>query len=77
MKTIRLWRLGYIDTDNPCNSILPTAESIAKLRALIKESDNTGGTLDIIWGPDLSLDVVTYPDGDDVVDFIEIVGEEE
>jgi hypothetical protein len=76
MTTIRLWRLGYIDKDNPSNSLLPTAESLRKLKDLIN-NNTSGGILDIIWGPDLSLDVITHPDSDDVVDVIELLGEEE
>jgi hypothetical protein len=69
MKTIRLWTLGYIDRENPLNSIIPTKESIAKLRDLIKSEE--GSTMDIIWGPDLSLTVHTYDETqNEVTDFI-------
>ena len=76
MRTIRLWRLGYIDKNNPSNSILPTAASLKKLKELI-DNGTEGGIFDIIWGPDLSLDIITHPDSDDVVDVIELLGEEE
>lgn len=76
MTTVRLWKLGYIDKENPCNSLLPTAESLKKLKDLIN-SNTSGGILDIIWGPDISLDVFVHPDGDNIVDVVESVGEEE
>lgn len=69
MKTIRLWNLGYIDRINPLNSILPTKEAIAKLRSLIQSEE--GSTMDLIWGPDLSLTVHTYDETkNEVTDFI-------
>ena len=69
MKTIRLWTLGYIDRINPLNSILPTKEAIAKLRSLIQSEE--GSTMDLIWGPDLSLTVHTYDETkNEVTDFI-------
>jgi hypothetical protein len=72
MTTIRLWRLGYIDRKNPCNSVIPSADAIQKLKDLIK-NNTSGGILDIIWGPDISLDVYTHPDGTDVVDVVQSV----
>lgn len=69
MKTIRVWNLGYIDRMNLLNSVIPTKESIAKLRDLIKSEE--GSTMDIIWGPDLSLTVHTYDETKtEVTDFI-------
>jgi hypothetical protein len=72
MTTIRLWRLGYIDRNNPCNSVIPSADAIQKLKDLIK-CNTSGGILDIIWGPDITLDVYTHPDGTDVVDVVQSV----
>lgn len=78
MKTIRLWRIGHIDLEGS-STILPTREALDQLRSLInKESMREDGIMDIIWGPELSLDVVTHPDVDDeVVDLIEFFGEDE
>jgi hypothetical protein len=76
MTTIRLWRVGYINPNNLCDSILPTKEALQKLRDLIATEDGKGSNvLDIIWGPDINLTVYTYPDDTDVVDVIQSAGD--
>ncbi len=51
ISNIRLWTLGILDGPN---SILPTKNSINKLRNVL--AGNTGGgTMDLIWGPELSF----------------------
>lgn len=66
MKIIRLWRF-----DNT-----PTATMMQKLRDLIAVEDmRKDGVMDIIWGPDLDLNIVIQPDDTDVLDSIEIMGD--
>lgn len=65
MKKIRLWKVGHIDTNNALGSILPTKQMIEKVREMIKESLSApdGSTLDIIWGPDINVELVEIEDG--------------
>jgi hypothetical protein len=60
MKKIRLWKLGHIDTNNVLNSMLPTKNMIERFRNTLKEnlSVKDGGTVDLIWGPDIDVELV-------------------
>jgi hypothetical protein len=62
MKKIRLWKLGKIDNNNLLNSIVPTKQMIEKFRTLLQESLSPDGTLDIIWGPDIEVELIDIDD---------------
>ena len=49
ISNIRLWQLGDID-----NKILPTKSAINKLRNILA-SNVGGGTMDLVWGPELNF----------------------
>ncbi len=53
ISNIRLWRIGRL-TDNPQTTILPTKEIIDKLRNILS-NNISGGTLDLVWGPELDF----------------------
>jgi hypothetical protein len=52
ISNIRLWNLGVID--GPTNSIMPTKKSINRLRDILA-SNTGGGTMDLVWGPELKF----------------------
>lgn len=52
ISNIRLWTLGKLD--GPVNSVLPTAAMISKLKNILANNLG-GGTLDLVWGPELSF----------------------
>ncbi len=54
---IRLWKVGFLNKENPLNSVLPTKQMLEKVRELISSSIS-GGVTDIIWGPDLNVELV-------------------
>jgi hypothetical protein len=49
--SIRLWKLGSLD-----HKVMPTKESFEHLRKILENWDGVS-TIDIIWGPDLKLEV--------------------
>lgn len=51
MKQIRLWKLGSLE-----KCIFPTREGVEKLISLIN-TEEPDKNLDIIWGPDLQLEI--------------------
>uniref|UniRef100_A0A6M3L9Q1 Uncharacterized protein n=1 Tax=viral metagenome TaxID=1070528 RepID=A0A6M3L9Q1_9ZZZZ len=51
---VRLWRLGFINESNVSQSILPTKSGINKLRNILANNVG-GGTLDLVWGPELDF----------------------
>lgn len=51
ISTVRLWNLGVLDGEN---SIFPTRTSITKLRNILAQNVG-GGTLDLVWGPELKF----------------------
>lgn len=53
ISNIRLWNLGVLG-DGPSDSILPTKSQMARLRNILA-SNTGGGTLDLVWGPELSF----------------------
>lgn len=53
ISNIRLWRIGRL-TDSPQTTILPTKEIINKLRDILA-NNISGGTLDLVWGPELDF----------------------
>ncbi len=64
---VRLWKIGHIGT-NKEDRIMPGPGAAAKLRAIL-ESHVLGGTIDIVWGPDIELqesktDVYKFLGGD-------------
>jgi len=54
-KKIVLWTLGSIE-----HQILPSAESIDKLKGIIKEARETSSKdiVDVVWGPELSVTLI-------------------
>lgn len=54
---ICLWRLGHLDKENVMNSIIPSRDQIERLKNLINNNKDNG-VLNIIWGPDISLEVM-------------------
>lgn len=62
-EVIRLWKLGSLD-----HGIYPTDAAIQKLASIL--NDTQGGVCDIIWGPDLTCEVITT-EGKTVVDVID------
>lgn len=54
ISNIRLWKLGYIDTNNALNSIIPTKTMLNKVREIVL-NNISGGVLDIFWGPELDF----------------------
>lgn len=53
ISNIRLWRLGRL-TDDPRTTIIPTKSMLEKLKTYL-ESSVGGGTMDIVWGPELDF----------------------
>lgn len=51
ISSIRLWKLGILDKEN---SIFPTRTAITKLRNILAQNVG-GGTLDLVWGPELDF----------------------
>lgn len=52
--TIRLWKLGSLD---PC--ILPSESAVCRLAKMLEQlREMPGGTVDLIWGPELNVEVV-------------------
>lgn len=58
MSKIRLWTIGNLDGDDFHKWIIPTKAAIDKLRDMLSKNIN-GGTLDIVWGPDLKCQVIS------------------
>lgn len=56
---IRVWKLGSLE-----HRILPTKEGVDKLAAILETKDLT----DIIWGPDLEVEVIPSAEEDKIVD---------
>ena len=52
ISNVRLWTLGIFD--GPENSILPTKKMMTTLRNILANNVG-GGTLDLVWGPELSF----------------------
>jgi len=53
ISNVRLWNLGHIGTGKD-DRIMPGPGAAAKLREIL-ESHVLGGTIDVVWGPDLKL----------------------
>ena len=60
---IRLWKLGSLE-----HRWVPTKEGIDKVRNILKEGIKKGGELDIVWGPELNVELVEIED--DVKNYI-------
>jgi len=54
ISNVRLWKLGYIDTTNIVNSIIPTPEMLEYFSNMLL-NNISGGVLDVVWGPALEL----------------------
>lgn len=65
---ILLWKLGHLDKQNPANSILPTKEAVAKFATMLKENTKDTDKIDIIWGPDISVELVEIDE--DVISYV-------
>lgn len=53
---IRVWKLGSLE-----HMIIPTKESIEKFKETLSEVIKNGGG-DIVWGPELSVEIVEVED---------------
>lgn len=53
ISNVRLWRIGKL-TDSPSTTIIPTKSMIAKLKSIL-DNNVGGGTLDLVWGPELDF----------------------
>jgi hypothetical protein len=63
MAKIRAWKLGNLE-----HQIYPTQTAIDKLAKLLEDARNSSEEfVDIIWGPDLSVEVVDDTDWDVIV----------
>lgn len=60
MKNVRLWKLGNLE-----HKISPKKEALEKFTKMIEDKFDDEDTVDIIWGPDVELQVVR---GDSLVD---------
>ena len=62
---IRVWKLGSLE-----HKILPSDNAMGKLGEILKNWDGKSD-LDLIWGPDISVEVInTHPDD---VNYIRII----
>lgn len=53
---LRLWKLGVWNATNPGRSIIPTQQSVDRLREILR---NAKKDTDIVWGgPPLSVEVI-------------------
>lgn len=66
---IRLWKLGSLE-----HKVAPTKEAVATLAKILKDHrDNGGDNLDLIWGPDIEVLLLSdYPD-EPITDVIQII----
>ncbi len=53
---IRIWKLGHLNDAHPEASFFPTAGAISKLNDILL-SNPGGGVFDLIWGPDIELEI--------------------
>ncbi len=60
---IRLWKLGSLE-----HRIMPTQQGLNKLRNVLKESTAKSGEIDIVWGPELNVELIEIED--DVKNYI-------
>jgi hypothetical protein len=60
---IRLWRLGSLE-----HKILPTRASIQRFRDMLKECTEKDGEYDLVWGPEITVELVEIED--DVKNYI-------
>lgn len=56
MPQIRVWQIGDKDT-----RLVPTSETVDRLKSQL-ESRKPGEDLDIVWGPDLKVQVIETKD---------------
>lgn len=54
ISNIRLWTMGWVDTTNPGNSMIPSRSALNKVRDIL-HNNTGGGSLDLVWGPDLTF----------------------
>jgi hypothetical protein len=59
-KYIRIWKLGNLEY-----KIMPTKAAFEKLQKALEEWDGVS-TLDIIWGPDLTLEVFEIDNSEEI-----------
>ena len=59
MKKIRIWKLGSLE-----HKVVPSAESMAKLEEILNSQDD-GGELELIWGPDIDTKEIVFEDNED------------
>lgn len=53
MAKIRLWKLGSLE-----HQLLPSEKAIQTLHDILQSVDENAKTADIIWGPEISVEVV-------------------
>lgn len=68
---IRVWKLGNLEYNK-----FPTSESADKLQQLL-ESYKPGELMDLIWGPDLTIEIVPDYPNEPITDIIHVVRREE
>jgi len=66
-KQLRIWKLGNLE-----NKILPSTESFNRLNKIIDTFNNNDKPIDIVWGPDIELEVFNIEYSDDSVDIIHV-----
>jgi len=60
---IRLWKLGSLE-----HKILPTQKRIQEFRDVLKEWTEKDGEYDLVWGPEITVELVEIED--DVKNYI-------
>ncbi len=65
MSKIRLWKLGSLEY-----SLAPTKEAVAKLAEILK-GIKEGEDFDLIWGPDIRVELLDGADEDFIIDCTE------
>ena len=55
ISNVRLWSVGKMEGDNPSSWVIPTVTMINKVRNIIANHNVGGGTMDLVWGPDLKF----------------------
>jgi len=66
-KQLRIWKLGDLE-----NRIYPSQEAFDRLSKIIETFNSDHKQIDIIWGPDIKLEVFDIEYSDDSVDVIHV-----
>lgn len=65
MSKVRLWTLGKLG-DSWQTTVIPTAKTIQKLKDILAGNID-GGTIDLVWGPDLECRVIDEAVSDNIL----------